>query len=271
MSDKISLTLNGKTTSVRPEAAQTLLRLLKDDLGVVSVKEGCGIGECGACTVLINNAPVNSCLVLAPEAEGQNIETAEAESANGHLSDLQRAFVDFGAIQCGFCTPGMINSARALLRANPHPKREDVVEAIAGNYCRCTGYESIIDAVMAVANSEGSYQNAPKQEAPYVGGSTLRKDGYEKAAGVAEFVHDMSLPGMLHAKMLVSPHPSAQIVDIDISAAEALPGVHVVLTGQDLDQKIGLYMQDKDILARDDRPLPGGGGCSRGCREPRAC
>ena len=141
----ITLTVNGQTSSLEVPADRSLVELLKDDLHHKSVKTGCYIGECGACTVILNGKPVNACLVLAVEADGAVIETAEAEMTDlGVLSALQQAFVDFGAIQCGYCTPGMLTSARALLAKDPHPSREAIVEAVAGNFCRCTGYEPII-------------------------------------------------------------------------------------------------------------------------------
>jgi CO/xanthine dehydrogenase Mo-binding subunit/aerobic-type carbon monoxide dehydrogenase small subunit (CoxS/CutS family) len=245
----ITLTVNGETSTLEVPADRTLLELLKDDLHRKSIKSGCYIGECGACTVILDGRPVNACMILAVEADGAVIQTAEAETEQlGVLSALQQAFVDFGAIQCGFCTPGMLNSARALLGRNPHPTREEIVEALAGNYCRCTGYEPIIQAVEAVA--KGGYRATPAAAAPYVGGSAKRVDAVAKVTGSATFVHDMTLPGMLHARILTSPHPAARIKRIDTAKARAMPGVKAVLTGADLPYKLGLYMEDKDILAR---------------------
>jgi CO/xanthine dehydrogenase Mo-binding subunit/aerobic-type carbon monoxide dehydrogenase small subunit (CoxS/CutS family) len=253
----ISLTINGHQAHLEVPAGRTLLQLLKGDLHQDSVKEGCGIGECGACTVLLNGAPVNACLILAVEADGCTLETVEGQGADGVLSDLQQAFIDFGAIQCGFCTPGMINSASALLRRHPLPSREQVAEALAGNYCRCSGYLPIVDAVLAVAQARqqaGGYQSPSSGgkdgDHPYVGGGYHRVDGPAKATGSALFVHDLVLPHMLHGRIKVSPVPSARIVRIDLSAAKAMPGVQAILTGEDLPYKLGLYMQDKDILAR---------------------
>ncbi|MBI4861106.1 MAG: molybdopterin-dependent oxidoreductase [Candidatus Riflebacteria bacterium] len=248
----ITLSINGEKTYLEVPPDRTLLAALKGDLHRHSVKEGCGIGECGACTVIMNGAPVNACLVLAVEGDGATIETAEGATCPDGLSDLQQAFIDFGAIQCGFCTPGMLNSARALLRRNPTPTREEIVEALSGNYCRCTGYQPFIEAVEAVVEgrSRGGYEATPQPSAPYVGGSTKRIDGAAKVTGAAHYVHDMSLPGMRHARIKVSPHPSARIVKIDTSRAQAMPGVKAVLTGESMDRKLGLYMQDKDILAR---------------------
>jgi CO/xanthine dehydrogenase Mo-binding subunit/aerobic-type carbon monoxide dehydrogenase small subunit (CoxS/CutS family) len=249
----ITLTVNGEKVALEVPANRTLLDLLKWDVYRASVKSGCGIGECGACTVILNGKPVNACLVLAVEADGASISTAEGAAENGNLSDLQQAFVDFGAIQCGFCTAGMLNSARALLERDANPGREEIIEALSGNFCRCTGYESFIQAVEAVvqARAHGGYRAAGPVSAPYVGGAAPRVDGVTKVMGTALFVHDMVLPGMIHARILTSPHASARIVAIDTSRARAMPGVKAVLTGADLSQRLGLYMQDKEILARD--------------------
>ncbi|MDD5646006.1 MAG: (2Fe-2S)-binding protein [Candidatus Bipolaricaulis sp.] len=132
----------------------TLLEFLRDRLALTGSKEGCGIGECGACTVLLDGKPVTACLVLAVEADGLDVRTIEGEATDGQLSALQQSFVDAGAVQCGFCTPGMIMSARGLLLRNPHPSDEEIVEAIAGNLCRCTGYEAILRAIRAAAQQE---------------------------------------------------------------------------------------------------------------------
>jgi carbon-monoxide dehydrogenase small subunit len=148
----VTLTLNGKPCRFRATPEQTLLQVLQDTLFLTGAKEGCGVGECGACTVILNGRAVNACLVLAVEAQGATLQTIEGEAkATGELSDLQQAFIAHGAVQCGFCTPGMINSARELLLRKPAPSRAEITEAIAGNLCRCTGYEPIIDAIESVA------------------------------------------------------------------------------------------------------------------------
>ena len=249
----ITLTINGETVSLEVPAHRTLLDLLKGPLQMTGIKRSCGIGECGACTVILDGDPVNACLVLAVEADGACIETAEGAAEGDVLSDLQQALVDFGAIQCGFCTPGVLVSARALLARNPRPSRAEITEALAGNYCRCTGYEPIIDAVQAVAQATGprGYRPTEAPPAPYVGASVKRLDAVEKVMGTAVFVHDMTLPRMLYARIKTSPHPSARIAGIDTTRARAMPGVKAVLVGSDLDYKLGLYMQDKEILAGD--------------------
>jgi len=156
MMHEIALTVNGRRERATVPATTTLLELLRDALHLTGTKEGCGIGECGACTVLLDGLPVTACLVLAVETDGCDVRTIEGEADGGRLSALQQAFIDAGAVQCGFCTPGMIMSARALLERNPTPSDADIVEAIAGNLCRCTGYEAIVRAVrLAAARPEG--------------------------------------------------------------------------------------------------------------------
>lgn len=147
MTHTITFHINGERRTETVAATMTLLELIRDQLHLTGTKEGCGIGECGSCTVLLEGDPVASCLVLAVEVDGCQIRTIEGEAVKGQLSDLQQAFIAAGAVQCGFCTPGMIMSARALLNRNPKPSREEIVEAIAGNLCRCTGYEAIVDAI----------------------------------------------------------------------------------------------------------------------------
>lgn len=151
----VSFRINGERHTADVAATTTLLELVRDRLHLAGTKEGCGIGECGACTVLLDGAPVTACLILAVEVNGCSIETIEGETTNGQLSDLQQAFIDAGAVQCGFCTPGMIMSARGLLNRNPDPSDNEIIEAIAGNLCRCTGYQAILDAIRAVAAKGG--------------------------------------------------------------------------------------------------------------------
>lgn len=152
MKTEISFTLNGSVVSVQIKGHLRLIDILRETLGLTGTKEGCGEGECGACTVIIDGRAVNSCLYPALEADGKNITTIEGLHGRHHnLSVIQQAFVDHGAIQCGFCTPGMILSAKALLDSNPDPSEEDIREAIQGNLCRCTGYVQILEAVKQAA------------------------------------------------------------------------------------------------------------------------
>ena len=149
----IVVTVNGETEYLAVPSNMTLLQLLREKLALTGTKNGCEAGECGACTVLMNGEPVNSCLVLAVEADGAEIVTVEGLAEGDQLTPLQQAFVDHNAVQCGFCTPGMLISAHALLKRNPQPTEEEVKEALVGNLCRCTGYNRIVQAVQKVAYS----------------------------------------------------------------------------------------------------------------------
>jgi aerobic carbon-monoxide dehydrogenase small subunit len=147
MKKTIQLTINGEPVETAVSTNQTLVQFLRDDMGLTGTKHGCGLGDCGACTVLMDGKAVNSCLVLAIQADGTDILTIEGLAENGKLHPLQQAFVDKGAIQCGFCTPGMILSAKALLDEKPNPSELEIRTAISGNLCRCTGYQKIVQAV----------------------------------------------------------------------------------------------------------------------------
>jgi aerobic carbon-monoxide dehydrogenase small subunit len=147
----IQLKVNGETFHVEVEPHETLLDVIRGKVGLTGTKKGCETGQCGACTVLVEGKAVNSCLILAVEAHGREIVTVEGLAKNGQLHPLQQAFVEEGAVQCGYCTPGMLLSAKALLDENPRPAERQVKEAIAGNLCRCTGYVKIIKAIMAAA------------------------------------------------------------------------------------------------------------------------
>jgi len=152
----LNFKLNGKHVSIEAEPYIRLIDLLRDQFNLTGTKEGCGVGECGACTVLMNKRAVNSCLVLAGQINGSEIETIESLADGKLLHPLQRNFLEQGAVQCGYCTPGMILSSYALLDQNPNPSEEEITEAIAGNLCRCTGYKQIVDAVKATAKELNS-------------------------------------------------------------------------------------------------------------------
>jgi carbon-monoxide dehydrogenase small subunit len=152
----ITLIINGQTEDLLVPSNMTLLHALRDQLGLTGTKNGCEAGECGACTVLVDGEPVNSCLALAVELDGREITSIEGLSNNGKLTPLQQAFADLNAVQCGYCTPGMLMAATALLRRNPKPTQEDIQKAMVGNLCRCTGYQRIIDAVMEASRQGGA-------------------------------------------------------------------------------------------------------------------
>jgi carbon-monoxide dehydrogenase small subunit len=151
---EISFLLNYERVIYEVEPNRTLLNVLREDFDLTGAKEGCGMGECGACTVLLNGRPVNSCLLLAVEVDGQEVMTIEGLSRGDDLDDLQISFIENGALQCGYCTPGMVMTAKALLQENPHPSKDEVKHAISGNLCRCTGYQKIVKAIMKVAEKE---------------------------------------------------------------------------------------------------------------------
>ena len=151
MKTLLNCTVNGEERIVLADTRDTLLDLLRDRLGLTGTKEGCGNGNCGTCTVLMDGAPINACLVLAAEVPGRSVTTIEGLSTGGELHPLQQALVEHGGTQCGFCTPGIVLAAKALLDANPRPSEAQIRHAIAGNLCRCTGYGKIVEAIAAVA------------------------------------------------------------------------------------------------------------------------
>jgi carbon-monoxide dehydrogenase small subunit len=157
MKHQIRLNVNGIDYDLLVEPRKTLLDIIRDDLGLIGTKKGCNTGECGACTVIMDGKAINACLVLAVHAKEKRVLTIEGLVDGERLHPLQEAFITYGAIQCGYCTPGMIMSAKALLDKNPHPQEMEIEEALAGNLCRCTGYLSIIEAVKSVSKTKSSF------------------------------------------------------------------------------------------------------------------
>lgn len=159
----VSVKVNGIPYSLTVEPRRTLLELLREDLGLTGAKEGCGYGQCGTCTVLLDGRPVKSCITLSVQANGREVQTIEGiERADGTLHPIQQSFIENGAIQCGFCTPGMVLSAKALLDENPRPDELEIRQAIAGNLCRCTGYQKIVEAIQAVSCRPGDEDREEK-------------------------------------------------------------------------------------------------------------
>ena len=150
----IELRVNGESHELAVEPQRTLLEVLREDLGLTGAKEACGTGECGACTVLIDGKPILACLTIAIEAQGKEITTIEGLAKPGALHPLQKAFIQYGAIQCGYCTPGMILNAKSILDETPKPSRDEILKGLEGNLCRCTGYNKILEAVMAASTEE---------------------------------------------------------------------------------------------------------------------
>ena len=164
---RIALTVNGEERDVVFDGYKTLLEVLREDLALTGTKHGCELGECGACAVLVDGQPVLSCLLLAVECEGVAVTTVEGLARGPELSALQAAFADEGAAQCGYCTPGILVTAQALLERNPHPTRAEIADALSGNLCRCTGYLQIFEAVEAAAAAQGTPEGRrpPRQQA----------------------------------------------------------------------------------------------------------
>lgn len=152
---QVTLTVNGQEYDLKAAANERLLDTLREQLRLTGTKEGCGVGECGACSVILNGSLVNSCLVLTAQCDGARVETVEGLKTAGKLHPLQQAFIDHHAVQCGFCTPGMLMAAKALLDKNPNPSEAEIRQGLSGVLCRCTGYQQIIDAVKAAAAREG--------------------------------------------------------------------------------------------------------------------
>jgi CO/xanthine dehydrogenase Mo-binding subunit/aerobic-type carbon monoxide dehydrogenase small subunit (CoxS/CutS family) len=239
---RLGFTVNGIERDLLVDASATLLAVLRDELEMTGTKSACGVGECGACTVLVDGLPVLSCSTLAASVQGKRVQTIEGMAKRHLLHPIQQAFIECGAIQCGFCTPGMIMAAKALLDENPDPSREQIRRHMAGNLCRCTGYVKIVDAVLAAADKirrgdAGTDARDSGSEAftgEVVGRRITQPEAVAKATGSARYVSDVKLPGMLHAKLLRSPYPHARVKRIDTSAAEQLPGVEAILTPEDV-------------------------------------
>ena len=180
---ELVLTVNGTVWEISARPTARLIDVLRDQMGLTGTKEGCGEGECGACTVIVDGKAVNSCVMLAVQALGKDVLTVEGLAASGELDTLQQKFVEQGAVQCGFCTPGMLMSAKALLMANPLPSDQDIRTALAGNLCRCTGYKTIVAAVRAASGQETAAMEVPAEK--------------------EELLADLSVPG------LAAPRPDA--------------------------------------------------------------
>ncbi len=254
----ITLDVNGEHHAVAVKDGETLLDVLREKLGLTGTKKGCNHGVCGACTILVDGEPKNSCLLLAAACENKTITTIEGIARNGKLHPLQRAFINHGAVQCGFCTPGMILSAYALIVKRPDPSTEEIKTALSGNLCRCTGYARIIDAV----KNWKKYENAEEppmdpedlEKFSCVGKSFPRVDAADKVSGWAKYTADYSFADMLTGKILTSPIAHGRIRSIDTTKAKALPGVKLVLTAQDVpDITYGVNppRYDEHILAGD--------------------
>jgi xanthine dehydrogenase molybdenum-binding subunit len=255
MSDarRIAFWVNDELREVDIAPKATLLDVLRDQLRLTGTKKGCGHNACGACTVIVDGEAVRSCVYPASRADGKRVQTIEGLAEDDRLHPLQQAFVERGAVQCGFCTPGMIMSARALLDTNPQPTREDIVEALSGNLCRCTGYVKVIEAVEQAAGAPQPRRATEVSDLRVVGHDVPRPDAQAKVTGQAIFTADLHFENMLHAKVLRSEHPHARLLEVDTTEAQALPGVAAVITAQDVPgaKNHGLAREDWPVLAYD--------------------
>jgi len=249
--ETITLIVNGVERKVRAGPRTTLLEVLREELGLTGTKEGCGQGHCGTCTVLVDGQAVRSCIYLARRAAGRRVQTIEGLAEEGRLHPLQQAFIDQGAVQCGFCTPGMIMAALSLLEQNPRPSREEVLLTLEPNLCRCTGYSSILRAVLQASGQLSPSEVSPPTLPLYaVGRSLPRPDVRAKVTGQARYAADLRFEGMLYAAVLRSAHAHARVRRLEVSPAHSRPGVVAVLTAGDIPGRRthGLLRQDWPVL-----------------------
>ena len=260
---------NGRDVAVFVDGGVNLLTTLRELIGDMTPKFGCGQGGCGACTVLIDGDAHLSCLTLAESVEGRSVETLDGLKDGPNLHPLQRAFMEHFAAQCGYCTPGMLMAAKALLDHNPSPSRDEVVNAIAGNICRCTGYEPIINAVLAAASArtrprlkddramlelrKDIFADERDDNLKEIGKGTQRQDMLGHVTGTSTYFNDHKLQGMQHLKVLRSPHAHARIRRIDIAEAERNPGVRRIIRGADVPRNLNTLLSLINF-GKDDEP-----------------
>jgi xanthine dehydrogenase molybdenum-binding subunit len=261
MNNQISLTVNGIKYILEPKPGETLSTLLRERLRLTGTKIGCEEAECGACTVLIDGEPIVSCIYPAERAHGKTIVTIEGLAQRVHnemkLHPLQEAFVEHGAVQCGFCIPGQIMTAHALLKRNPDPTKDEVRFALKDTLCRCAGYPTIENAILAAAEALRTGEPVQKPDIPdsihrhkSVGHTHTRHDGVDKVIGTAVYTDDLAFDGMLYAKVRRAMIPHGFLTKLDISKAKALPGVAAVLTAKDIpgEHNHGLVIYDWPVM-----------------------
>lgn len=252
--NSVRFILNGDPVEARVKPDTTLLRFLRDGMRLTGTKNGCSTNHCGACMVLVDGRPAKSCLMLMQRVAGRRVDTIEGLARSGEIHPIQEAFLASGAVQCGFCTPGMVISTKALLDAHPEPTGDQIKEGLKHNICRCTGYVKIIEAVKLAA----LWMKNPSLAGASIPGRGLGRpapdiDGEAKVRGGLVFADDICLEGMLHGKILWSAHPHAEILSVDTSGAEKMPGVIAVLTAGDVPghNGMGSLKPDQPVLCRD--------------------
>jgi 4-hydroxybenzoyl-CoA reductase alpha subunit len=249
----IKLKINGTWQELLVGQHDSLVKVLREKALLTGTKRGCEQGSCGACSVIVDDSVVQSCITPAMKCDGSEVLTIEGLASNGTLHGLQVKFVDKGAIQCGYCTPGMVMTSIALLNENPNPSVEEIKEGLSGNLCRCTGYKKIIEAVHEYA-AESQLGNKIKEKNPadkfnMVGQARPNIEAVKKVKGEADFADDLVVKNALHCKFLRSPHPHAIITSIDTALAEKMPGVRAVITGKELPEKFGVLPISQDETA----------------------
>ncbi|MFA7107995.1 MAG: 2Fe-2S iron-sulfur cluster-binding protein, partial [Sphaerochaetaceae bacterium] len=234
---------------IKTDQDKKLLHFLRENLGLYGTKDGCDEGSCGSCTVIIDDKAMKSCIVKTSKLEGAHVTTIEGLSLR-EQAVYGYCFAKEGAVQCGFCTPGMIMSAKALLKKNLNPSLEEIQFALRGNICRCTGYKKIEKAILEVARylrenlPTPDINQVPRLNMPYI-----RPDAIPKAMGRGEFADDIHLEGMLHLRVLRSAYPRAKIVKLDLTKAKGHPDCVEILTSKDVPQNIlGHIVHDWDVM-----------------------
>lgn len=250
MQEMYHFTVNGVPRET--DKKKSLLRYLRDDLHLFSVKDGCSEGACGTCTIVVDGKAIRGCILTTDKAVGRNIITVEGLD-EAEKEAFVYAFGAVGAVQCGFCIPGMVMSGKALIDKNPNPTEEEIKLAIKGNICRCTGYKKILEGIQlaaAILRGDESIEDSLEQGNEYgVGTRAFRIDVREKVLGYGQYVDDVLMDGMVHASAVRSKYPRARVLKIDVSKALALPGVLDVLTAEDVpNNKVGHIQQDWDVM-----------------------
>ncbi|MCB0482762.1 MAG: molybdopterin-dependent oxidoreductase [Flavobacteriales bacterium] len=245
----IKLTVNGKEYHVPVEPHDTLSQVLRDRIHLTGTKLGCEQASCGACTVFVDGKAVQSCITPALRVADSMITTIEGVADQNKLHKLQEKFVEKGAVQCGYCTPGMIMTSLNFLEENPNPNTEEIKEALSGNLCRCTGYKKIIEAVESYVNDSNEKPALDVQKFNMVGQGRPYIEARKKVSGSADYADDIQIKNALHCKFLRSTHAHARIVSINTEAAKALPGVRSVVTGVELPIKFGVLPISQDETA----------------------
>lgn len=252
----IAATVNGRKVQRRVPSHYRVIDFVREELKLTGNKEGCGAGECGTCSMFVDGKLMKSCLMPVQKIAGKNLDTIESLSQTGEMSVLQKAFHKTGGSQCGFCIPGMVMAATALLRKAPQATEDQIKEGLGGNICRCTGYQKIVEAVAlardVINKSKPESALDEEQATTFIGHNTRRLDAPAKVSGAIHYAADMFLPNMLHLAVVRSPLPYARILSIDSSQAMALPGVEKVITAQDVPgiDNFGVFIEDQPIMAR---------------------